>query len=100
MKYSPIDLRANFANRLEEFISAARPGRLSLAVQLDGDPVFLEYEGPGLVRKVDGAGHPWESGGCLAKPITACLVAAAACSRQIDCKRPRMAQLLESSVPC
>lgn len=82
------NLSETLAYRLEEFSSAARPGRLSLALQLDGNPLFLDYQGPGTLRTDEDAGHARVPTGCLAKPLTASLVAAAVCSRQVDWASP------------
>lgn len=65
------------ARRLEEFRSAARPGHLSLALRLESEPLFLDYDGPETLRMTDGAASPWIPAGCLAKPLTATLLATA-----------------------
>lgn len=72
------------ARRLEEFSSAARPGQLSLAMRLDGDPLFLTYDGPGTLETVDRARCPRVPAACLAKPITATLLAGAGSALRLD----------------
>jgi CubicO group peptidase (beta-lactamase class C family) len=78
----------SLACRLEEFGAAARPGRLSLALQLGRAPVFLDYEGPGTLRRIDGARCPQVLAGCLAKPLTASVLARAVSTGQIGWAAP------------
>lgn len=78
----------HFGRRLEEFRSARCPGRLSLALRLGGDPLLLEYEGPGTLRKVDSTESSPVLAGCFAKPLTASLVADAVSAGQVDWSTP------------
>jgi hypothetical protein len=71
------------ARRIEEFSAAARPGRLSIALQLGGDPLFLHYDGPGSLRISDSARHSEVAAGCFAKALTASLLAEAVNARPV-----------------
>lgn len=64
-------------SRIEQFSSAARPGRLSLALQVGGDPVFLDYRGSGTLQIIENARTPLVPACCLTKPLTASLLAEA-----------------------
>lgn len=78
----------HLGQRLEEFRSAQRPGRLSLALRLGSDPLLLEYDGPGTLRKVDDTQSSLALAGCFAKPLTASLLADAVNTGHVDWSTP------------
>lgn len=83
------------AQRLEELGAAARPGRLCLAMRLQDEPLFLEYDGPGTLRVRDGAHAAPITASCLAKPLTATLLADAVSEGRVDWESP-VATVLEA----
>jgi CubicO group peptidase (beta-lactamase class C family) len=77
-------LLEHLPRRLEELRAAARPGRLSLALSLGGEPQFLEYQAPGSLQAVAGSDTQRVTAGCFTKPLTASLLADAVGAGQVE----------------